>query len=64
MMISGHKSPSVFDRYDLVDQRDLEEAAAKQEAYLQGVTGTISGTIGQIGPIRAPRKDGQVVEVG
>ena len=32
MQISGHRKRSVFDRYDIVSNRDLIEAAAKMEA--------------------------------
>lgn len=32
MRISGHKTPSVFRRYDIVDERDLEQATQKIEA--------------------------------
>ena len=45
MMISGHKTRAVFDRYNIVSDEDLKAAAKRQEKYLQKFTGTISGTI-------------------
>ena len=46
MMISGHKTRSIFDRYNIVNEVDLKKASKKVTEYHQGsIMGTNLGTI-------------------
>jgi len=61
MKISGHRSRSVFDRYDIVNERDLVEAAAKLDRYLEHSLGTVLGTVEDSDTARNPESKVKVL---
>ncbi len=44
MQMTGHKTRSVFERYNIVSDGDLSDAARKLDLAAKKLTGTITGT--------------------
>jgi len=45
MSISGHKTRSVFERYNIVSQKDVAEAGRKLEVFHSQKVGDKTGTV-------------------
>ncbi len=62
MMISGHRTRSVFDRYNIVNEADLKAAADRLSGYFSQEMGTISGTVAELKDSTYTGAPGQLVE--
>ena len=61
MAISGHKTRSVFDRYNIVNETDLK-VAAKALAYYEQEKVTLSVTVAELGRQRSDPANREPIE--
>ena len=60
MRIAGHKTRSVFDRYNIVNEADLIEAAKRIEEGINRESGHTLGLVDQSGQSDVVQTEGKV----
>jgi len=63
MIVSGHKTRAIFDRYNIVSEADLKQASERLDGYLQTQTATVLSTIGKGGENVRRVGTAQVVDI-
>jgi integrase len=63
MAISGHKTRSVFDRYNIVNEADSRAAAERLTAYFEREKGTLAGTLAQLSQLPPDENKSELVGI-
>jgi hypothetical protein len=63
MAISGHKTRSVFDRYNIVNEADLEMAAGRLQEYINREKVTLSVTLAELSGRASEASTEEVIEM-